>query len=57
MVTDCVPFSVAEPPLTVSIATVAVSSVDVSYILSSVGVNVVVPVVAPALMVISDKDP
>ena len=57
MVTDCVPFSVAEPPLTVSIATAAVSSVDVSYILSSVGVNVVVPVVAPALMVISDKDP
>ena len=29
MVTACVPFSVAEPPLTVSMATVAVSSVDV----------------------------
>ena len=57
IVTACVPSSAADPPLTLSIEMIAVSFVDVSYILSSVGVNVVVPVVAPALIVISDTDP
>ena len=57
IVTDWEPLSVAPPPETVSIAIMAVSSVDVSYRLSSVGVNVVVPVVEPALMVISDRFP
>ena len=57
-VTACgVPFSAADPPLTLSIEIIAVSLVDVSYILSSVGVKVVVPVVAPALIVISETVP
>ena len=49
------PLSDASAPDTPLIATAAVSAT--SDILSSVGVKVVVPVVAPALMVISDKDP
>jgi hypothetical protein len=57
MVTDCVPSSAADPPLTLSIEIIAVSLVDVSYILSSVGVKVVVPVVAPALIVMSETVP
>ena len=57
IVTDCVPSSVADPPLTPSIEIIAVSLVDVSYMLSSVGVNVVVPVVEPAEIVISDIVP
>ena len=52
IVTDCVPSSVAEPPETVSIATILVSLP--SKILSSVGVNEAVPVVAPAEIVISE---
>ena len=46
IVTDCVPFSVAEPPETEDIATIPVSSP--SYMLSSDGVNEAVPVVDPA---------
>ena len=56
IVTDCVPSSVADPPLTLSIEIIAVSLVDVSYMLSSVGVKVV-PVVAPALIVMSETVP
>ena len=48
-------FSVAEPPETLSISIVAVSFDVASYILSSIGVNDVVPVVFPAVIVISDK--
>ena len=43
IVTDCVPFSVADPPETVDIATIPVSFP--SYVESSVGVNEAVPVV------------
>ena len=50
--TDCDPLSVAPPPETPSIVTVTVSSS--SYILSSVGSTTAVPVVAPALIVISE---
>ena len=57
IVTDWLPLSVAPPPETVPIAMIAVSSVLVSYMLSSVGVNVVVPVVEPAEIVISDIVP
>ena len=57
IVTDCVPLSKASPPETVSIAITAVSFEAASYKLSSVGVNVVVPVVAPADTVIFDKLP
>ena len=52
IVTDWVPSSVAEPPDTLSMATIPVSFP--SYTLSSVGVNVAVPVVAPAEMVMSE---
>ena len=52
IVTDCVPSSVADPPETVSIATIPVSLP--SKILSSVGVKVAVPVVAPAEIIMSD---
>ena len=52
IVTACVPFSVADPPDTVSIATIAVSFP--SSMLSSVGVKDTVPVVAPAEIVILD---
>ena len=52
IVTDCVPSSVADPPETVDIATTPVSLP--SKILSSVGVNDAVPVVAPAEIVISE---
>ena len=52
IVTDCVPSSVADPPETVSIATIPVSFP--SYVLSSDGVNDAVPVVSPAEIVISD---
>ena len=47
-----VPFSVAPPPDTLDISSIAVSSP--SYIASSVGVKVVVPVELPALIVMSD---
>ena len=50
-VTDCEPLSVASPPETESIAIVAVSFP--SYTESSVGVKLTVPVVSPALIVIS----
>ena len=55
IVTACVPFSEAEPPLTPVIDTVAVSlpSDDAS----SVGVKLVVPVVLPAVIVLSDITP
>ena len=46
------PLSLAEPPETVDIATTPVSFP--SYTLSSVGVNEAVPVVFPAVTVISD---
>ena len=55
IVTVCVPLSVADPPETEAIAIIAVSSP--SKVLSSVGVNDAVPVVAPALIVISDTVP
>ena len=45
----------AEPPETVEIATIPVSSP--SYMLSSVGVNEAVPVVEPAEIVISEIVP
>ena len=57
IVTACVPFSAASAPDTPSIEIIAVSLVDVSYMLSSVGVKVVVPVVAPALIVMSETVP
>ena len=50
--TDCEPLSLAPPPETPSIVTVTVSSS--SYILSSVGSRDAVPVVLPALIVISE---
>ena len=46
------PSSVADPPETVSIATIPVSFP--SYVLSSDGVNDAVPVVDPAEIVMSD---
>ena len=52
IVTDCEPLSVAPPPLTPLMAIVAVT-VSVSSE-SSVGSKVAVPVVEPALIVISD---
>ena len=52
MVTDCVPLSVAEPPVTLAIAIIPVSFP--SKVLSSVGVNEAVPVVSPAVMVMSE---
>ena len=52
MVTDCDPLSAASAPETLSIATIPVSLP--SKILSSVGVNEAVPVVAPAEIVISE---
>ena len=55
MVTVCVPLSgpsAPDPPL---IATIAVS--ETSEMLSSVGSNVAVPVVLPALIVISEIVP
>ena len=53
IVTSCgVPLSLAEPPETDDIATIPVSFP--SYTLSSVGVNEAVPVVLPAVTVISD---
>ena len=52
IVSDCVPSSVADPPETPVIATMAVSFP--SYTLSSVGSNVAVPVVSPAEIVISE---
>ena len=55
IVTDCVPLSVASPPETPSIEIIAVSSL--SYTLSSVGVKLTVPVVLPALIVISSTTP
>ena len=55
MVTACDPFSVADPPETVEIATIPVSLP--SKVLSSVGVNEVVPVVDPAVIVISEIVP
>ena len=55
IVTDCDPLSVALPPETPLTAIVAVSSP--SYTLSSVGVKFTVPVVDPALMVISSTTP
>ena len=55
IVTVCVPLSLAPPPDTPVIAIVAVSSS--SYVLSSVGVKDTVPVVAPALIVISSTTP
>ena len=54
-VTDCEPLSLAPPPDTPEIDTPAVSSP--SYILSSVGSTAAVPVVAPALIVISETVP
>ena len=51
----CVPFSVAPPPETPEISTIAVSLP--SYIASSVGVKVAVPVVLPAVIVISEIVP
>ena len=57
MVTDCDPLSVALPPETPVIETVAVSSVLVSYKLSSVGVKDAVPVVSPEDIVISEIVP
>ena len=51
----CVPFSVAPPPETPEISTIAVSLP--SYIASSVGVKVAVPVVLPAEIVISEIVP
>ena len=56
-ITACVPLSVALPPETPVIETVAVSSVLVSYKLSSVGVNDAVPVVSPEEIVISEIVP
>ena len=53
--TDCVPSSVASAPETPSIDIIAVSSL--SYTLSSVGVKLTVPVVLPALIVISSIFP
>ena len=44
----------ALPPVTPLTARIAVSAVAVSYIVSLVGVNVVVPVVSPLAMVISE---
>ena len=55
IVTDCDPLSVALPPETLLIAIVAVSSP--SYTLSLVGVKLTVPVVLPALMVMSSIFP
>ena len=55
IVTVCVPLSEASPPDTPLIAIVAVSLP--SYGLSSVGVNYTVPVVVPALIVISSMLP
>ena len=52
IVTDWVPFSVADPPFTVSIAIIPVSLP--SKVLSSVGVKDAVPVVAPAAIVMSE---
>jgi len=45
-----VPDSDAPPPATPVIPTIAVSLVEDSYLLSSVGLNTTVPVVAPALI-------
>ena len=53
MVICCVPLSVAEPPETVFTSMIAVSSP--SNVLSSMGVKLVVPVVSPAEIVMSDK--
>ena len=55
IVTDCEPLSVALPPDTLLTAIVAVSFP--SYTLSSVGVKFTVPVVEPALIVISSTTP
>jgi hypothetical protein len=55
IVTDYVPLSVALPPETLLIPIVAVSSP--SYTLSLVGVKLTVPVVLPALIVISSIFP
>ena len=55
MVTVCVPLSVAEPPVTLAIAIIPVSFP--SKVLSSVGVNDAVPVVFPAVIVISATVP
>ena len=55
IVTDCDPLSAASAPETLSIATIPVSLP--SKILSSVGVKVAVPVVAPAEIVISEIVP
>ena len=52
IVTACVPSSVADPPLTPVIETVAVSFPSTE--LSFDGVKLVVPVVLPALMVMSE---
>ena len=54
MVVDWAPFSVAEPPDTLSIAMIAVSLP--SYVLSSVGVKVVVPVRLPAEIEMLESD-
>ena len=53
MVTCCVPLSDAEPPETELTSMMAVSSP--SNVLSSMGVKLVVPVVSPAEIVMSDK--
>ena len=55
IVTDCVPSSAASAPETDEIEIIAVSFP--SYMLSSVGSNAAVPVVAPAETVILDKLP
>ena len=55
MVTDCEPLSAASAPETDDIEIIAVSLP--SYTLSSVGLNVAVPVVAPAETVILEIDP
>ena len=52
IVTDCVPSSAASAPDTPDIATTPVSFP--SYVESSVGVNVAVPVVDPAEIVMSE---
>ena len=55
IVTDCDPLSVASAPETLLMATMAVSAT--SEILSSVGSKVAVPVVLPAVIVISEIVP
>ena len=53
ILTDCVPFSVAPPPETATIE-IAVVSVTPSKRLSSLGSKAVVPVVLPAVIVMSE---